>query len=317
MTSPVPPARSALAPPLLGAVSVGVLTAVQARINGQLGVRLDHAMTAAVISFGSGLLLITLVCLATPSGRRGLRALGRGLGARDIPWWMLIGGAGGAFTVATQSIAVGIVGVSLFTVGLVAGQAVGGLVLDRVGYGPAGVVPITVPRLVGGVLALVSVTVMLAAGDGISEIPIWMLALPLLVGVALSWQQATNGRLRARLGTPLAATFVNFVVGTTLLGAAAVVVTLVDGPPRPLPADPWLYAGGALGVAYIVMSAALVARTGVLLFGLGAVSGQLVASLVLDAVWPAPAGPGLAVEVITVAIALCSVFVAAFWRVRR
>lgn len=302
---------------LAGSVFVGVLTAVQARINGQLGVRLDHPMAAAVISFGSGLLLVTAVALLVPSGRRGFAALGRGLRERTIPWWMLIGGAAGALTVATQSLTVGIVGVSLFTVGLVAGQTVGGLAIDRIGYGPGGVVPVTVPRLVGGALALVAVAVMLLVGEGVADVPVWILALPLIVGVGLSWQQATNGRLRQRVGSPLTATFVNFLVGSTLLVVGALVVTILTGPPRPLPAEPWLYLGGALGVVYIVMSAALVAHTGVLLFGLGAVSGQLVASLVLDAAWPAPASPGLAVEIVTVAIALCSVFVAGFWRTRR
>ncbi|WP_405375024.1 MULTISPECIES: DMT family transporter [unclassified Microbacterium] len=302
---------------LTGAVFVGVLTAVQARMNGQLGLRLDHPMAAASISFGSGLVIITVIALATPSGRRGFVALGRGVRDGAIPWWMLIGGAAGALTVATQSLTVGIVGVSLFTVGLVAGQTVGGLFIDRIGFGPGGVVPVTVPRLVGGLLALVAVTVMLTAGEGIGDVPVWLLALPLIVGVGLSWQQAANGRLRQRVGTPLVATFVNFTVGTILLVAAALVVTATSGPPRALPGEPWLYFGGALGVVYIVMSAALVAHTGVLLFGLAAVSGQLVASLVLDAVWPAPASPGLAVESITVAIALCSVFVAGFWRTRR
>lgn len=313
--------RSTAATPLwlalTGSVFVGVLTAVQARVNGQLGLRLEHPMTAALISFGSGLLLITVVSLLVPSGRRGLRTLGAGLRERSIPWWMLVGGAAGALTVATQSLAVGIVGVSLFTVGLVAGQTVGGLAIDRVGYGPGGVVPVTVPRLVGALLALVAVGVMLTAGEGIGDVPIWLLALPVLVGAGLAWQQATNGRLRARVGTPLTATLVNFIVGTAVLAVAALIATAASGPPLPLPADPWLYLGGALGVVYIMMSAALVAHTGVLLFGLAAVSGQLVASLALDAAWPAPASPGLLVEAVTVAVALCSVFVAGFWRVRR
>ena len=34
-----------------GAVLVGVLTALQARINGQLGARLDDGLVAAVVSF--------------------------------------------------------------------------------------------------------------------------------------------------------------------------------------------------------------------------------------------------------------------------
>ncbi|MEI2268876.1 DMT family transporter [Microbacterium sp. No. 7] len=317
MTTATPSAPASVSPALLGAVSVGVLTAVQARINGQLGVRLEHAMAAAVVSFASGLLLIALISVLTPAGRRGAGALARGIRDHTIPWWMLVGGAAGAFTVGTQSFAVGIVGVSLFTVGIVAGQTVGGLVFDRIGFGPGGVVAVTVPRLVGGVLALGAVAVMLIAGDGLAGVPVWMVILPVFVGVGLAWQQATNGRLRARVGTPLTATLVNFVVGTVILTVLAVIVTLVGGPPATPPGEPWLYLGGVLGVTYIVMSAAIVARTGVLLFGLAAVSGQLVASLVLDALWPAPAGPGLLVEAITVVIGLASVSVAAFWRVRR
>lgn len=310
-------ASGRLAPALLGAVSVGVLTAVQARINGQLGVRLEHAMAAAVISFGTGLLLVALISLLTPAGRRGAVALSRGIRERSIPWWMLVGGAAGALTVGTQSVAVGIVGVSLFTVGIVAGQTVGGLILDRVGYGPGGVVAVTVPRLVGGALALAAVGVVLISGDGLAGVPVWMVVLPVIVGAGLAWQQATNGRLRARVGTPVTATLVNFTLGTAILAVLAVVVTIVDGPPAPLPTEPWLYLGGALGVTYIMLSAALVARTGVLLFGLAAVSGQLLASLALDVLWPAPAGPGVVIEAVTVVIGLASVFVAAFWRVRR
>ncbi|MEU2203248.1 DMT family transporter [Microbacterium oleivorans] len=312
-----PSARTSLAPALVGAVTVGVLTAVQARINGQLGVRLEHAMVAAVISFGSGLLLIALVSVLTPGGRRGAVLLSRGIRERSIPWWMLVGGAAGALTVGTQAVAVGIVGVSLFTVGIVAGQTVGGLILDRVGYGPGGVVAVTVPRLVGGALALAAVGVVLISGDGLAGVPVWMVVLPVVVGAGLAWQQATNGRLRVRVGTPVTATLVNFTLGTAILAMLAVVVTIVDGPPAPLPSEPWLYLGGALGVAYIMLSAALVARTGVLLFGLAAVSGQLLASLALDVLWPAPAGPGVVIEAVTVVIGLASVFVAAFWPVRR
>ena len=297
-----------------GAVLVGVFTALQARINGQLGARLDDGLVAAAVSFGSGLVILIVLSAAVPSGRRGFATLVTGVRSRGIPWWMLAGGAAGALTVATQGIAVGIIGVSLFTVGVVAGQAVSGLVLDRVGYGPAGVVAVTLPRLVGGALALVAVGIALT-GDGLSGIPWWMLALPFLTGIGIAWQQATNGRLRQRVGTPLTATLVNFAGGTVLLVAAAVVHVALVGMPDPLPAEAWLYVGGAIGVVYIFMSAALVAHTGVLLLGLGAVVGQLGMSFALDALWPAPASPGLAQEIAMVLVALLSVVVATVpWR---
>ncbi len=297
-----------------GAVLVGVLTALQARVNGQLGVRLDDGLVAAVVSFGSGLIILVALSAAVPTGRRGFAALVRGVRGRGIPWWMLAGGAAGALTVATQGIAVGLIGVSLFTVGVVAGQALSGLVLDRIGFGPAGVVAVTVPRLIGGALALVAVAIALA-GDGLSGIPLWMLALPLLTGIGIAWQQATNGRLRQRVGTPLTATLVNFVGGTLILVVAAVVRVAVVGPPRAFPTEAWLYIGGAIGVIYIVMSASLVAHTGVLLLGLGAVVGQLGTSFALDAIWPAPASPGLVQELAMVLVALLSVVVATVpWR---
>lgn len=301
---------------LATAAGIGMMTAVQARINGQLGVRLDDGFVAAAVSFGSGLLIVIVFSMALPSGRAGFGRLIDGIRTGGIPWWMLAGGAAGALTVATQGLAVGLIGVSLFTVGIVAGQTVSGLLLDRIGFGPAGVVAVTVPRLLGGVLALAAVALALV-GDGLEGVPVWMLVLPLLAGVAIAWQQATNGRLRQRVGTPLTATLVNFTGGTLLLVIAAAVHVGAVGAPEPLPAEPWLYLGGALGVVYIFLSAAIVQYTGVLLLGLGAVVGQLLMSVVLDVMWPAPASPGLVQELAMVAVALASVVVAAVpWRRR-
>jgi transporter family-2 protein len=299
-----------------GAALVGVLTAVQARINGQLGARLDDGLLAAVISFGSGLILLIVLSAALPGGRRGTAALLAGMRGRTIPWWMLAGGAAGALTVATQGLAVAVIGVSLFTVGVVAGQAVSGLVLDRIGYGPAGVVAVTVPRLVGGALALVAVGISLV-GDGVRGIPIWMLALPFMAGIGIAWQQATNGRLRQRVGTPLTATLVNFVGGTFLLVIAWAMRLSTAGMPAEFPAETWLYIGGVIGVAYIILSAALVAHTGVLLLGLGVVVGQLLASIAIDAIWPVASGPGFLQATAMVVVALSGVAVAAAPRRRR
>ncbi|MGV9194623.1 DMT family transporter [Microbacterium sp. MC2] len=300
-----------------GAVLTGVMTAVQARINGQLGLRLDDGILAAAISFGSGLVLLIVLTAALPAGRRGFVRLVTGVRGRTIPWWMLVGGAAGALTTATQGLAVAIIGVSLFTVGVVAGQAICGLVLDRTGYGPSGVVAVTMPRVAGGALAIAAVVLSLQGGV-LGQVPWWMLVLPLLTGIGISWQQATNGRLRQRIDSPMTATLVNFIGGTAILLVAAGIHIIVVGPPQPAPTDPWLYLGGVLGVIYIILSAALVAYTGVLLFGLGSVTGQLVTAYVLDLLWPAEAAGGWLLGLITIALAICSVVVAAApWRRRR
>ncbi len=293
-----------------GAVLVGVLTALQARINGQLGLRLGDGFVAAAISFSSGFVVLVALSAILPAGRRGFGRLRAGIRDRTIPWWMLAGGLAGAFTVATQGLAVAVIGVSLFTVGVVAGQTVSGLVLDRAGYGPAGVVAITVPRLIGGLLALVAVGVSLQS-DVLQRVQWWMLVMPVIAGAGIAWQQATNGRLRQRVGTPLTATLVNFFGGTVVLVIAAAVHVALVGAPFAVPTEPWLYLGGVIGVTYIFMSAALVVHTGVLLLGLGTVAGQLVTAFALDALWPAAASPGWTTELLMVIVAGAGVVIAA------
>lgn len=306
----LPSSRIRTGPALAATASIGALAAVQARINGQLGVRLDDGLAAASISFGSGLLILAVLSAALPEGRRGVRTLVDGVRGRRIPRWMLLPGVAGALTVATQDLAVGIIGVALFSVGFVAGQVVFGLALDRIGFGPGGIVRVTPPRLIGGLLALVAVGIALTAG-GSGAVSWGLLVLPFLSGLAVAWQQAANGRLRALLGTALTTTLMNFLSGTVVLLVATLAHAVVVGGPDAPPGDWWLYAGGAIGVVYIFVAANLVARTGVLLLALGSVAGQLAMSVVLDVGWPTPASPGLAHELTMVAAALASVVVAA------
>ena len=292
-----------------GAISIGAMTAVQARINGVLGVSIGNGVVAGLVSFGSGLLLLVVLVGVVPSGRAGMARLWRGIRYRSIPPWMLLGGACGALTVTTQGLTAAVLGVSLFTVGVVAGQTLHGLILDRIGFGPAGVVAVTMGRVAGGALALIAVGISLG-GDVLAHAPLWMLILPFAAGVGIAWQQAANGRLAQRVESPAIATTVSFIAGTVVLAVAAVISLLVSGATNALPADPWMYLGGLLGVIYIFLAAALVARTGVLLLGLGSVLGQLVTAVIIDTIWPAEAGPALWQTVAMVAVAVASVLVA-------
>lgn len=299
-----------------GAVAIGVMTAVQARINGVLGVRVDDGIVAGFLSFGVGLVALGAVICVVPSARRGAARLRSGIRARTIPLWMLLGGACGALTVSTQGVTAGVLGVSLFTVGVVAGQTLHGLVLDRIGFGPAGVVAVTPGRVLGGVLALAAVGISLS-GDVLASAPLWMLLLPFAAGVGIAWQAATNGRLAQRVQSPLAATLTSFIAGTVVLALAAATSIAVRGMPEALPTEPWLYLGGFLGAGYILLGTFIVSQTGVLLMGLGSVLGQLVASVVIDVIWPAGAGPALWQLIAMVVVAVASVVVAVPWRRRR
>lgn len=292
-----------------GAVAIGVMTAVQARINGVLGIRLGDGVVAGLVSFIVGTVALALIVAALPTGRAGMARLAHGIRTRTVPPWMLLGGACGALTVSTQGLTAAVLGVSLFTVGVVAGQTVHGLVLDRIGFGPAGVVAVTMGRVAGAALALLAVGVSMG-GDVLRTAPLWMLVLPFAAGVGIAWQQAANGRLAQRVASPMAATMTSFIAGTLVLAVAATVSVLVQGAPHALPAEPWLYLGGFLGVVYIFLGAFLVAHTGVLLLGLGSVLGQLVAAVVIDMIWPTEAGPAPWQIVTMVVIAVASVLVA-------
>src|SRR6185312_3667977 len=121
------------------------------------GLQLGDGFVAALISFGSGFVILVLASIFWRPGRRGLGQVVEAVRAGHIPWWYLTGGAAGAFFVLTQSLVVGLIGVALFTVGVVAGQTTSSLLIDRAGIGSMTPRPVTARRVVGAVIAVVAV----------------------------------------------------------------------------------------------------------------------------------------------------------------
>jgi transporter family-2 protein len=291
------------------AVLSGTLVAIQSRINGQLSTELGDGFVAAFISFGSGLVLLAIVLVLAPTGRRGIGLVRSALAERRIPWWYLLGGACGAFFVLSQSIVVAIAGVALFTVGVVAGQTVSSLLIDRVGLGTLAAKRLTATRVIGAVLAIVAVLIAVS-GQLRADAPAWILVAPVISGLAVGAQQALNGQVRETARSPLAATFVSFAVGTAVLAVALLVHLLVVPWPESFPANPGLYVGGLIGAVFIAAQTILVRIVGVLVLGLAVLSGQVVAAAVLDVVLPVPGhviGPptliGAVLTLVAVAIA--------------
>ncbi len=137
-------------------------------------------------------------------------------------------------------------------------------------------------------------------------------AIPALAGIGTAWQQAVNGRVQATAGSALTATFVNFTVGTSVLVVALAVDFAVRGlPTGTLPAQPWLYLGGPLGMIFIGIAAAVVRRTGVLLLGLSMISGQLIGALLLDEIVPERDGRPAANIFVGIGVALIAIVIAA------
>ncbi|QDG87770.1 DMT family transporter [Pseudarthrobacter sp. NIBRBAC000502770] len=276
------------------AVGSGLAIPVQGRINGALGARLNDGIAAAAVSFSTGLLVMILISLVLPRGRAGLAAIIPAVRSRAFPRIYVVAGAIGALFVFAQSFTVGILGVALFTVATVTGQTVSGLVVDRLGIGPAGKKSVTAIRIVGCVLTIAAVAWAVSprfssggSGDGASGL-LLPLILPVAAGFLMSFQQAMNGTATLHYGTPIAATLVNFVAGCIVLWAAFAVKLAVAGPGNPLPGEWWYYLGGPMGCIFIGLGALLVRSLGVLVTGLGMIAGQLLGSLALDLALPAP-----------------------------
>ncbi|MUK02954.1 EamA-like transporter family protein [Vibrio cholerae] len=273
------------------ALAAGLAIPVQGRINGALGTVLEDGIAAALISFSTGLVVMIAITLAVPSARAGALQIVPSVRERRFPPYYVAAGAIGAFFVFAQSLTIGLIGVALFTVAAVMGQSLSGLLVDRAGIGPGGKRAVTAMRVIGVVLTVLSVIWAVSPRFGAAgEVSSWLLPvlLPVAGGILLSFQQAMNGTASLHYGSPLAATLMNFIAGTTVLLTAWLIKLVVAGPGNPLPSEWWYYLGGPMGCIFIALGALLVRSLGVLLTGLCMIGGQLVGSLLLDLVVPAP-----------------------------
>lgn len=305
--------------PLVASFGVGALSAVQARVNGQLAIVLDNGLEAAVYSFGSGLVILAVIVLMVPSIRAGVARVPRAIRAGELRWWQALGGVLGGFFVGAQTATVPLIGVAVFTVAIVAGQSTNSIVVDRIGLGPAGVQPITTRRVLSAVLAVIAVTVAVSHRLTSPDFSPWAVGLAFVAGLLIAVQQAINGRTARAAGHPMSATFLNFLFGTIALGVAfGVAWQLAGAAPHSLPPGPWwLYTGGVIGIVFIAGAAWAVPIVGVLHFALLTIAGQLSGALVLDIVAPTAATEVAPTLIVGVVLAFVAVAVAARGRASR
>ncbi|MFN8125699.1 MAG: DMT family transporter [Candidatus Nanopelagicales bacterium] len=271
----------------MAAIVVGVLVAIQSKINAGLAAHVGSGFVAAAVSFGTGLVLAMVIVLSRQPWRQAVGSIPALVRQGSLRWWQLLGGLGGAWLVTTQGLVVVVVGVTIFTVGVVAGQVGGSLVVDRAGLSPAGTLPITAFRVVAAGLALAAVAVSgVRAGDLHLHVS-WVVLLAVSAGLGIAVQQAINGRVAVATRQPLAATLTNFVVGFSgLLLVCVVGVTLGLIDVGEWPTEWWWYLGGPIGVLFIALAAWAVHALGVLVFGLLSIAGQLLGSVLIDTLAP-------------------------------
>ena len=268
---------------LLAALS-GLLIAMQARANGELSLRMGNPIEAALVSFGSGLLIISLISLFTPAIRNGMKNLKGAVSRKEIPVWTLFAGMLGGSFVAVQTQIVPIIGVAIYSVASIAGQTAASLIVDRIGLTGGGKKQITVRRVAAAAVTVLAVLVSVLDRIEAQNLSLFAVVFGCFAGAIVGVQRALNGQINESTHQSFATSWLNFIMGTAFLFIFLVIGVLINRTEIvALPSGPWwMYMGGTIGVIYIAFTSTIVQHLGVLTFTLISVGGQLVGSLLID-----------------------------------
>jgi transporter family-2 protein len=272
---------------LLAALS-GAMIALQARANGELSHRLNNGLQAALVSFGSGLLIIFVITLFNSKIKEGIRNLRSAVANKEIARWKLFAGALGGSFVAIQTQIVPLIGVAIYSVASIAGQTAMSLVVDRIGLTGGGKKLISSRRVLAAFLTVIAVLVSVWDRIDANNLSMFAVTAGCIAGAIVGVQRALNGQINEYSHQSFTTSLLNFMTGTTFL-LILITAGLILGRNElsPLPSGPWwIYTGGVIGVIYIAFTSTIVQHLGVLTFTLFSVGGQLVGSLIIDLVSP-------------------------------
>ena len=260
------------------------MIALQARANGELSHKMGNPIEAALVSFGSGLILITLISIFTPSIRKGMKNLKNAVSCKEIPVWTLFAGMLGGSFVAFQTQIVPIIGVAIYSVASIAGQTAASLLVDRIGLTGGGKKQITGRRVAAAAVTVFAVLVSVLDRIEAQNLSLFAVIFGCFAGAIVGLQRALNGQINESSRQSFATSWLNFIMGTTFLVIFLAIGVLINRVELvALPSGPWwMYMGGTIGVIYIAFTSTIVQHLGVLTFTLISVGGQLVGSLLID-----------------------------------
>lgn len=260
------------------------MIAAQARANGELSYRMGNPIEAALVSFGSGLIIISVITVFSPAIKTGIRNLRRAVAKKEIPLWTLFAGMLGGSFVAVQTQIVPIIGVAIYSVASIAGQTAASLVVDRIGLTGGGKKHITVRRVAAAGITVLAVLISVLDRIEANNLSVLAVLLGCFAGAIVGVQRALNGQINESTQQSFTTSLLNFIMGTTILVIFLGIGMLINRTEIvSLPAGPWwMYTGGTIGIIYIAFTSTIVQHLGVLTFTLISVGGQLVGSLLID-----------------------------------
>jgi transporter family-2 protein len=249
---------------------------------------MGDSLEAAIVSFTTGLLFVSVIALFRKDVRSGFRQIFSAVNLKLLPSWRLGAGALGASFVAMQTYTVPIAGVALFTVASLAGQTGISLWVDHVGLAGGSRVIITKRRVIAAIITILAVVVSTWDRFTISNFSLFTIVLAVFSGTWVGVQRALNGQINSYSKASFATSLLNFITGTTFLLFLLSLRTLfTDHSVMNFTSGPWwMFLGGSIGVIYIALSAHIVQYVGVLEFTLFSVGGMLIGSLLIDIIVP-------------------------------
>jgi transporter family-2 protein len=245
---------------------------------------MGDSLEAALVSFGSGLIFVSLISAFRKDVRAGFKDIFKAVKNKDLSRWRLGAGVLGASFVAMQTHVVPIIGVALFTVASLAGQTAISLWVDHVGLIGSGKNVVTIRRVVAAVITVLAVIISAWDRFSMSDFSPLAIFLAIVAGGWVGVQRALNGQINNYSNKSFATSQLNFITGTSFLLLLLILRSLfTDHSIMNFSTGPWwMFLGGSIGVIYIALSAVAVQHLGVLDFTLFSVGGMLFGSLLID-----------------------------------
>ena len=251
---------------------------------------MGDSLEAAIVSFSTGLLTVSLIALFRTDVRDGFGQIFKATKAGKMPPATLAAGVLGSSFVVMQTYVVPIAGVALFTVASLAGQTAISLWVDKLGLSGGAKSLITKRRVIAAIITVMAVGISAWDRFSMSDFSALALFLAIFAGTWVGVQRAFNGRINSYSNRSFSTTLLNFITGTSfLLFLLAIRSVFTDHSILNFKTAPWwMFLGGTIGVIYIALSAHIVQHLGVLEFTLFSVGGMLIGSLLIDFVFPTP-----------------------------
>jgi transporter family-2 protein len=262
-------------------------------VNARLGKVSLYATLATVISFSTGLAILTLLVLFEH-----LISRARGSPKNCLRWSerphlsLLLPGTLGVVFVSATVFLTPIVGISLFWICIVCGQLFAAVIADARGWAVAKPLPVSRARFLALSVCLAGVALTIseevAAPTASVGAVIGSCVAAVFVGAVTIAQSLLNRFAAAILPSRLQATWWSFFLGLpTALLVFAVQFALMPQlsevtSGRLLAAPPYIYSGGALGVIYVFASIYVPTYIGSQAFAIAQLTGQLAGAAIID-----------------------------------